>query len=166
MANVTAIVLSGARFVEKTSADVLPSPAIGSATGQTTSSTSEVSLTTITLPAGTLAVNGQMIRITYYGRTTGVGTCTPRIKFGATYVDPNVPVTAPTSWATQYIVVRTGATAQRTHGSQLVDSVLPLLKTATPGETLSGDVTIDFRGVVSLGTATLIVDAVLVEYWA
>ena len=165
MPTVTPVVVSNARHVAKSGEDVVASPAIGQSTGQTTSSTSEVSLTTVVLPAGLLAINNQMVRIRFGGSVAGVGTGTPRMKFGATYVDNNIAYTNQ-DWLLECVVVRTGAATQRSHMFQLAGGSAVVGITTAPAETLSGAITVDFRGVVSVGTATLSVETVLVEYLA
>ena len=165
MATVSPVVVSGARHVAKAGSDVLAIPVIGQSGGQTTTSTSEVSLVTITLPGGTLAADHQMVRITLQGDCTGAtGTGTPRIKFGATYLDNNILYTQ-TNWMMEYLVRRTGAATQKAEGYQVATAGTPTILVTTPGETLSGDVTIDFRGSAGV-TSTLAFHLLLVEYLA
>ena len=90
--------------------------------------------------AGTLTVNGQMVRITVRGRVTGTGNGTPRVKFGATYLDASAAI-IPNAWAMEFNVVRTGAATQVAGAQQLVTGANPTLAATAPTETLSGAVT-------------------------
>jgi hypothetical protein len=129
-------------------------------TAKNTVSTSDVSITSYSLPANALAVIGQGVRVIMRGRAaTQAGT--PNIKFGATVLG-TIATAAGEAYAIEAIITRTGAATQLAvltgqHGTAVVSSG------ASPAETLSGAVVIDFRGAVTSG-GTLTVDYASVEY--
>jgi len=133
--------------------------------GLSTASTVDVSVASFSLPAGTLAVNGQALRLTAYGNAV-TQNATPTIKFGATAV-ANLVVTAGNAFSFVIHVVRTGATTQvsgAVEGQATPTATMAVVRT-TPAETLANAITIDFRGLVVAG-GTLNYDAVMVEYLA
>lgn len=131
-----------------------------------TGSTSEISLGSFSLPASSLAANGDAVRIKIHGRAaTQIGQF--RVKFGATYVHNNAGTNNISIGAFQaeIIVRRTGAATQL--GSSLLVSVTAAAaESSAPAETLSGAITIDFRGFTSAGGGSLFVDGVTVEVLA
>jgi hypothetical protein len=131
--------------------------------GLSTASVAEVSLATYSLPANSLAVNGQQVRITIYGRAV-TQSCVATVKFGATIVTQR---TVPAGSATYQVssVVRTGAATQRAVAIENVGTNSSTATPFTPTETLSGAVTIDIRGSCTSG-GTLNIDGVLIEYLA
>lgn len=140
-------------------------PLILSHTGNTsTSSVSEVSVTSFSLPANALALNGQAVRLTAIGRVTGTGNGTVRLKFGATQIAQVPLIAAGGQFKLEMTIVRTGAATQQATGTSLDSSNGTVLYSAAPGETLSGAVTVDFRALVSVGTATLTYDSASVEH--
>jgi hypothetical protein len=132
------------------------------AAGLNTTSTSDASITSFSLPANALAVNAQAVRIIARGReVTQAGAF--NIKFGATIVATISPAAA-ANWEIEIIVTRTGATAQLSIGRTGVSGVFAAVS-SQPVETLSGAVLIDFRGSVTSG-GTLDLDYAQVEYLA
>ena len=133
--------------------------------GLSTTATSDASVATFSLPAGTLGTNGQAIRITAGGRYVGANNGVANIKFGATGVIGSFNVGSTSNgffnaWAT---VVRSGATAQLSNGFSGATTGSALAMTGSqPSETLSGAVTIDFRGNVATA-GTLFYDFLSVE---
>jgi len=132
--------------------------------GLSSNSTSDVSLASYSLPASTLASNGQSIRITLCYRAV-VAAGQLNIKFGASVVC-NIAPAAGVSGTVIINIIRSGAATQFSHamclGSSLVigdDTNLTL----TPSETLSGAVTIDFRGNTAAG-GTISYDIVKIEF--
>lgn len=125
-----------------------------------TTSTTEVSIASYSLPAGTLAVNGQALRITATGNdVTQNGVF--KVVFGATTLVTASP-TPTQAWTMQVYLVRTGATAQLAGGVSTIGGTSIAIPRTLPAETLSGAVLIDFRGSVTSG-GTLNVDIVNVE---
>lgn len=137
------------------------------ATNKTTTSTSEVSLVAYTLPAGVLAVDGQALRMTVRGRQATQNAVISRIKFGATNLAGITPLTGE-NFMDDVILSRTGAATQQASefsGHNVGGAITLGYARTAPTETLSGAITIDFRGnVVSGGTLTL--DTVLIELLA
>jgi len=134
--------------------------------GKTTTSGSEVSLTSYTLGAGVLAVNGQRIRITIGGAAPAGGGAV-KIKFGATDVMASSALGANESFYCTVMVIRLGATTQG--GNALVvkgNTPTILIPRTVPLETLSGTVLIDFRGNATVGGQTLQLDHAIIEYLA
>lgn len=136
--------------------------------GLSTGSTVDVSLASYSLPANSLSVNGQKLRITAAGNITSQ-TGTAIIKFGATTISQLIGAPSLTgAFIFTVLVVRTGAATQvatnvvNQDGAQA--NVANVLRTAA-AETLSGAVVIDFRGSVTSG-GTLAYDSITVEYLA
>lgn len=134
--------------------------------GLTTTNTSDASLASYSVPASTLAVNGQKLRITIRG-TTAVAAGLPNIKFGATVVHTvSIPTTL--DWNVVIEIVRTGAATQISHShhtesaNNTRQAPVTYQNRATPAETLSGAITLDFRGSVTAG-GTLAYDMITVE---
>jgi hypothetical protein len=128
----------------------------------TTTSTSDVSLASYTLPANTLTVNGQALRVTIMG-VTATQTCTVHPKFGAQDIT-NTTVVAGNRFRLYHHIVRTGAATQGSTNELLNGTVISSGR-VTPAETLSGPVVIDFRGSVTAG-GTLTYDFIVVELLA
>lgn len=128
-----------------------------------TTSTSDVSLASYSLPANTLGVNGQSIRITMEGSAV-TQQALPNIKFGATVVAAPI-VLAGEVFKEVVDIARTGAATQVAIRLGFHGSGSSLLSRFTPTETLSGAVTIDVRGSVTAG-GTLNVDIVTIELLA
>lgn len=127
---------------------------------KTTTSTSDVSLTSFSLPAGTLSTNGQQLVLEARG-TTATQTCTVNIKFGATSV-VNIGITANRNWVITIRLVRTGAATQVATTLTVDSAPTTTISRAGPAETLSGAVLVDFRGSVTAG-GTLGYDMIAAE---
>lgn len=134
--------------------------------GLSTTATSDTSLATFSVPAGTLGTNGQFLRITIMGHYAGANNATVgAIKFGATtLMSTGTGATSNSVFALTATVVRTGATTQLGNAflSMSDGASTPLGTASSPAETLSGAVTIDFRG-HCITAGTLFYDAVSVE---
>lgn len=125
---------------------------IDTGTDGTPANTTETTLKSFSLPAGTLATDNQAIRIRAWGTTAANGnTKTIRLKFGST------TLVAPTSamndgkWLIEGVVFRTGATSQDAVAGVIASTAASgaLGSTAnvtTPAETLSGAVTVALTG--------------------
>lgn len=150
--------------------------------GLSRSAQTDGSLASYSLPANALSADGQQIRITICGhQTAGTGGANPdngsltNIKFGATAVGSfgGNPESAQLNeeFVMTIIITRTSATTQ-TAAAYLVGQIGGMTTTVRrtgPGETLSGAVTIDFRGTAGIptsGTTTLFYDSILVEHLA
>lgn len=100
-----------------------------------------------TMPAGTLANDGDSLQIQYYG-TTAANANTKRmdINFGGTTVAVNGVTTNPNNldWIFTVHVIRESATAQRAIAKLSFNGVSDEVVYSTPAETLSGTVAIDF----------------------
>jgi hypothetical protein len=116
--------------------------------GQTTTSTSDVSLVSTTIKGGTLWRDGDMLVIWFMiGAATQAATF--NIKFGAT-ADAGFSVAAGQQLIGTTLLIRTGATTQKL-------SHVNATTTTSPAETLANDITLDFRGSVTAGgTLTLL----------
>lgn len=137
--------------------------------GQSTTSITEVSLVSFVLKGASLAADYQAVRITASWLVNNTTGGTVKTKFGATDVAVDAPGAAMTI-TTVLRVVRTGATAQYSTGEETRSSGTLASQTgpASPAETLSGDVTIDFRAFrANSGSATSIVlQYAIIEYLA
>jgi len=120
--------------------------------GKNTASTSDASITSVTIKGNTLATLADHLVITLALRAvTQNGSF--NVKFGAT-ASTALAVTSGTSTIVTAVLARTGATSQRlglANGASV-----------TPAETLSNDILLDFRGSVTSG-GTLFVDSVAVQ---
>jgi len=131
-----------------------------------TTSAVEVSLATFSLPANSLAVNGQMVRVFAHGvLTTGTGSGAILVKFGATTVATGAIVNN-TAFRLEAEIVRYGATAQRSSGFVIGATTIVGHTEQVPAETLSGAVTIDVRGNIGGGASSLVLESFQVEYLA
>ena len=143
-----------------------PTRTLFTAQGLSTTSTSDVSLTSFSLPAGTLGANGQILRLLVMGHYAGSNNATVgAIKFGATtLMSTGTGATSNSVFALTATVVRTGASAQLGNAFlSMSDSASVQIGIASsPAETLSGAITIDFRGHCITG-GTLFYDAIAIE---
>lgn len=125
-----------------------------------TTSTSDASITSFNLLGGTLGTALSAVRIRAGGRqVTQNGSF--NIKFGASVLFTLVPL-AGENWWVDLKVTRVGASAERLTGITVHNATVAALS-GTPGETLSGDILIDFRGSVTAG-GTLNLDDCSIEY--
>lgn len=128
-----------------------------------TGSTSEISIGSFSVPASMLATNGDALRVRVHGRAvTQIGQF--RIKFGATYVfnagaTNNISVGA---FTVELIIRRKDGTNQF-GGSVLVSGGAAAAESSLPAETLSGAITLDFRGFTTVGGGSLFLDGITVE---
>lgn len=112
--------------------------------------TTEDNLITYSLPANALSVNNKAVRVTTWG--SGVSTAdatTVKCYFGATAVLTRIlTASQANTWRATFEVVRTGATAQIATGAFINGGtvVTSVQSNASPGETLSGAVTIKCTG--------------------
>jgi hypothetical protein len=131
-----------------------PSQVLFQTGGQTTTSTSEVSLVSYSLPANALNADRQAVIMTAEG-TAATQTCTFKLKFGATGLVAIGPTAGQWFYA-QATVVRTGAATQFAITFFTANGAATTSSKTVPTETLSGAVTVDFRGFVTAGgTLTL-----------
>lgn len=118
--------------------------------GLSTSATSDTSLASFSVPGGVLGVNGQALRIVMAGQAI-TQNCAVNVKFGSTVIATQT-VTAATAFQFTAYVTRTGATTQLSVTGTLFGTSAQALQNS-PSETLSGAVTVDFRGsAISGGT--------------
>lgn len=130
--------------------------------GLSTASAADVSIASFSLPANALATNGQAVRIVMRGNSV-TGAAVPNIKFGATTIVTGT-ITANNNFEIEAVVTRTGAATQLSKATIINGTAISVNSRATPAETLSGAVLIDFRGSIPAGT--LLVDYVQIEYLA
>ena len=129
--------------------------------------TTEQDLQTYSLPAGSLASDGQVLRIRAYGtcgNLSAVRNC--RLYFGATIVGLVQPGSGgPFNWMIDAIVVRTGATTQMSQATALQGTNNTTGQgastEATPAETLSGPITIKTTGQSTLAGAGAVVSSII-----
>src|SRR6266849_9929765 len=111
-----------------------------------TSSVSDVSLSSFSVPANTLFTNGESLRVTVLGQITGTGTATIHLKFGATDLF-NTGALAVGNFKLDCVLGRLSGTTQVSVTNVDAGTTLSLTR-ATPGETLANAITLDFRGSV------------------
>jgi hypothetical protein len=143
-----------------------PSQVLFQDLSKTTTSGVDVSLTSFSLPANSLSANGQAVRI-IVGGLGPAGGALVNIRFGATTATGTFTLGANDNFWLSILVTRTGAATQ-VSSSSFTKNVAPLAgaNATFPIETLSGAVTIDFRGNVTVGGQTLTYHTVQVEYLA
>lgn len=114
---------------------------------QTGNNTDETTLWSYSLPAGTLASDGQAVRITAFGTfAANANTKTINLKFGGTTLRQFSSTFNNQTWVMTGEVFRTGATAQfGTVRGQTGATSAPAVLT-TPGATLANAVTIELTG--------------------
>lgn len=135
----------------------------------TTSSVSEVSLRTETLPASTLSSTVQTLRIRCGGQWSVASVNNQvRIKFGATYIATITGGAAANEFWIESTVTWLTSTTQQALSIETLDTDLGAatvaLERTAPAETTTGTITIDFRGKV--GSGTLNIDFMTVEVLA
>jgi hypothetical protein len=127
----------------------------GTIFGWTAGVTAETTMNSYTLPAGTLATNGQYIKIRANGTATSTHSKTIKLYFGATVVATLGPSTGITYWGFDVVVLRLSATTQFAPLSYNFSSTSSVgvgaNPTASPAETLSGTVLIKVTGTVAAG---------------
>ena len=121
---------------------------------QTGADTVETTLWSYTLPANTLSVDGQCLKITAWGTfaNTASNTRTIKGKFGATTVVTSARAQTNDTWLCEMYVIRTSATAQKATGTGNYGG-LQDRGVVSPAETLSGTVTIVITGQNGAATA-------------
>lgn len=128
--------------------------------GLSTSATSDTSLASFSVPGGVLGVNGQALRLMMMGQAI-TQNATVHLKFGATDTLGANTITAATPFTITAYVTRTGATTQLSVAGAILNTSVASYQ-SSPSETLSGAVTVDFRGSVTAG-GTLQVNFVSIE---
>lgn len=108
-------------------------------------------LATYTVPADTLAANGQALRISAWGTTAANGNNKEgRIRFGGiggtVVADTGVGAFNALAWNMNAIIVRTGAATQTSTGNAFISNSAFTTSRTAPGQTLSGTVDIVVTG--------------------
>ena len=114
----------------------------------------EDDLMTYTLPSNTLTTDGQVVRVTAWGRfATNSNVKLLKAYFGATGILVTIAGFSPSNagWRTQFEIVRTGAAAQILIGHNIVrdaagSSFVFTPAEVTPAETLTNDIVIKMTG--------------------
>ncbi|MCI0353076.1 MAG: hypothetical protein L0Z53_26955, partial [Acidobacteriales bacterium] len=110
----------------------------------------EDDLITFSVPANTLATNGDYLEARFFGTFAGnANNKRVRVKFGATTLfDATALAFNGADWSVTVTIVRTGATTQKATATFVSSSSLLVASTdyTTPAETLSGAVTIKCTG--------------------
>lgn len=127
----------------------------------TTTSTSDVSLASYSLPANALSANFQQIRITIAG-IAATQNCSVNVKFGSTIVAGPSTVTPTNKLLYVVDITRTGAATETEDTFNVNGSTVGLGSSAALAENLANAVLIDFRGSVTAG-GTWTYDYVRVE---
>jgi hypothetical protein len=138
---------------------------------KTTSSTSTVSITSFTLGANTLVLNGQALRINVRGITNESGTTLVQVLVGASpggSVQANVSISGALTFALEIIIARTGTGSGVGTLVQNVSTTSAAAKSTISSGQLNGAAwsstqTVDVRGNVQTGTNVLTIDSVEVE---
>lgn len=130
----------------------------------TTASAVEVTLATYALPAGTLAINGHVARITHWGDCSTQQVTLNTYFAGALQAAFNVP--SGNRWRFECDIVRTGASAQRAYMKWFIGTsggtATVTQSDTSPAANLANAQNIDFKGLVTAG-GTLNMRAAMVE---
>ena len=130
---------------------------VSSATVGTDANTTEKTLYTYTLPAGTLDADGKAIRVLISGEFAATATVkTLRFKFGATTFTVNGQTTSPNGviWVSEFVVIRTSATAQFiSKRTTVVGATNQNVSYSTAAETMANAITILVTGQNGTGNA-------------
>lgn len=116
---------------------------------QTGANTDETTLWSYSLPAGTLAQDGQGVRVTVFGRfAANANSKTVRMKFGATQLVSRGTTSSGVRFAVEAVILRSGASAQVAwaRASFGTDTGSFGQNTTTPAEALSGAAAIAVTG--------------------
>lgn len=136
--------------------------------------TNEDTLLTFSLPAGKLASNGQAVRIVASGTFAihAATTRNARLYFGATQIAIATTggTAGVTGWKLEAIVTRLGASSQWSFGTAVYGPTNANVSAtestnASPGETLSGAVTIKVTGQTGSAQASDVVAEVMMVEW-
>jgi len=131
-----------------------------------TGATVESSVVSFSLPASSLSAVTEAIRVKMYGNAV-TQAAQLRLKFGASYV-LNIAggnnITAGNVFESEAVIRRTAAAAQVSIGRLIQGAAVVAPERATPGETLSGAVTVDVRGNTAVGGGVLNLDVVTIEF--
>lgn len=122
----------------------------------TTAVTTEETLFSYTLPAGTLDADGEGIRVTAYGSFAATANAkTVRCKFGGNTYITNAVTTSPNgvNWKAQFDVLRAGATSAVGFGDMVVDATLQGVDNSKAGITWANANDVEITG--QNGTAAL-----------
>jgi hypothetical protein len=123
--------------------------------GWVATTAAETDLMTYSLPAGTLAVNGQIARINMSGQGASSHSKTVKIYFGSAVLFTIGPSTTLTYWTVQVDVIRTGAATQVAQVNYHLSNSGGFAVAATaPAETLSGAITIKATGTSTSSSVT------------
>jgi hypothetical protein len=97
--------------------------------------TTEDTLYTYSIPANTLATNGQSLRITCFGNVTNDANAkTVKLYFGATSYSVSVTTSTANAWRAEFLVVRSGASATQIYQSA-VQGATPIASAFTADAT-------------------------------
>ena len=123
--------------------------ATGFANVGTDADTLEKTLQSYTLPGGTLATNGQSVRIKAIGTLAATTRArSVRLYFGATVLASIIGATnsGTLNWCVEAVVVRSGAATQVGAGETFNNFPVASFTTTGPTETLSGDILLRVTG--------------------
>lgn len=141
---------------------------VDNTTQGTTAVTTEETLLSFSLPAFSMGVNGQGVRIKAWGTTAANGNNkTVRLKFGATNVMTTGPVASNNeTWHFEAEVFRTGgATQDAVSFVSFFNGVITQAQITNPAETLTGAVTIAVSGQNGTAAANdIVAEGFTVEY--
>lgn len=133
--------------------------------------TVETDLVSYTLPASSLSVNGQKLRITAVGTyTNNTNTKTAKLYFGSTVLSSISTATLTvTGWQISAVLARTGATTQIATGTTWAGntgagSTGTQLIVASPAETLANAITVKVTGQSSAASNDVATSLVFVEW--
>ncbi len=110
--------------------------------------TGEDDLMTYSVPAGTLAVDGDSLEISAWGTyAANANSKTIKLKFGATTII-NIGAAASGTWVIRATIVRTSDSTQQCFITLVTDSTTPAdtAKYTAAAETLTNDITLKFTG--------------------
>ncbi len=128
------------------------------------SGTGETTLSSYSLPANVLSVNGKTVRVTFWGTFAANGhTKTLKVKFGATSYTLVSSGVNGGGWEASMTITRTGATAQKGVAKGVAAANRAQTVVSSPTETLSGAITILTTGQSGTGSNDVTQEGFFVE---
>ena len=123
-------------------------------------------LSTYTLPAATLAVDKQAVRITAWGTKSGTAaTATLQFRFNAGAQKAESTTSATTRWHVTWLIVRTGAATQDFYTTYIDDNSAPTRPDhGTDAETLANALAIDINVSAINAADTITQEGMIVEF--
>ena len=140
-----------------------PVQVVHQAYGLSTTSVTEVSISSFSLLANSLTAANDTLRVTLLGRATGGATKTLVVKFGTDTI-LTAALVGGGFWMVSLYLTRTGTSTQDIRAWLVDGNSSNTMSTASGTQTLTGDITLDIRGKTANAGEPLYVDKAVIEY--